>query len=125
MRLRREFCSGGGEDFGVGHDIGFGGGGGHEGHVVERSEEDAAIEGVEVEEAFEVEVGGSGGVAAVSGRLGGESVLRTGTQLDHMPGKTVGTDFGSDAIVDTLRERDHAFERGGCKDVFESGAHGG
>jgi len=40
---------------------------GHEGHVVERREEDAAVEGVEVEEAFEFEIGGSGGFAAVAG----------------------------------------------------------
>jgi len=44
---------GGGEDFGVGVDVGFGGGGGHEGHVVEGGKEDAAVERVEVEEAFD------------------------------------------------------------------------
>jgi hypothetical protein len=37
---------GGGEDFGVGVDVGFGGGGGDEGHIVEGGEEDAAVEGV-------------------------------------------------------------------------------
>ncbi len=41
--LRSEFVGGGGEDFGVGVDVGFGGGGGHEGHVVEGGEEDAAV----------------------------------------------------------------------------------
>ena len=33
------------EDFGVAIDVGGGGGGGHEGHVVERSEQDAAVQG--------------------------------------------------------------------------------
>src|SRR5216684_535239 len=95
--LRRgEFSGGGGEKFGVGVDVGGGGGGGHEGHVVEGSEEDAAVEGVEMEEAFafEFEIGGSGGFAAVAPRFCGEGV------------------------VEALGERDHAFERGGREDVF-------
>ena len=45
---------------------GFGRGRAHEGHVVERSQEDAAIQGVEMEEALEFEVGGSGRFAAVA-----------------------------------------------------------
>ncbi len=48
----------------MGVDVGFGGGGAHEGHVVERREEDAAVEGVEVEEALEFEIGQGGGFAA-------------------------------------------------------------
>src|SRR5882762_3513907 len=41
--LGGEFGSGGGEDFGVGVDVGVGGGGAHKGHVVEGGEEDAAV----------------------------------------------------------------------------------
>src|SRR5258708_37749308 len=62
--LCREFEGGGGEDFGVGVDVGIGGGGRHEGHVGERWEEDAAGEGVEGEEAFELVVGGRGGLGS-------------------------------------------------------------
>src|SRR6266403_950261 len=67
-----EFCCGGGEDFGVGVDVGLGGGGVHEGHVVEGRQEVAANQGVEVEAAFEFAVGGGGGFAAIVRRLGGE-----------------------------------------------------
>ncbi len=41
--LRGEFTGGGGEDFGVGVDVGCGGGGAHERHIVERGEEDSAV----------------------------------------------------------------------------------
>jgi hypothetical protein len=41
--LSRKFARGGSEDFGVGVDVGFGGSGGHEGHVVEWGEKDAAV----------------------------------------------------------------------------------
>ena len=50
-------------------DVGFGGGRGHEGHVVEGGEKDAAVESVEVEEALEFEIGGSGGFAALARRF--------------------------------------------------------
>ena len=93
---------GGGEKFGVGVDVCFRGGGGNEGHVVEGREEDAAVEGVEVEEAFEFEIGGSGGFAAVARRFRGEGVFGAGAELDHIPGKMVGTDFGGDAVVEAL-----------------------
>src|SRR6266403_4578446 len=117
-------AGGGGEDFGMGVDVGGGGGGGHEGHVVERGEEDATVEGVEVEEAFEFEIGGSGGFAAVARGFCGEGVFGAGAELDHVPGKMVRANFGGDAIVEAPGERDHAFERGGSKHVFERGAHG-
>src|SRR5712664_219778 len=103
--LGGELAGGGGEEFGVGIYVGFGGGRGHEGHVVERREEDAAVEGVEVEEAFELEIGGSGGFAAVARRFCGEGVLGAGTELDHVPGKMVRANFGGDAIVEALGER--------------------
>src|SRR5216683_7287537 len=110
--LRRgEFSGGGGEKFGVGVDVGGGGGGGHEGHVVEGSEEDAAVEGVEMEEAFEFEIGGSGGFAAVAPRFCGEGVFGAGAELDHVPRKMMRADFCGDAVVEALGERDHAFER--------------
>src|ERR1700675_1992155 len=100
--LGSEFGGGGGEDFVVGVDVRFGGGGGHEGHVVEGGEEDAAIEGVEVEEALEFEVGGSSGVAAVARRFCRESVFGTGAELDDVPGKIEGANFIGDAVVETF-----------------------
>src|SRR5216684_3299342 len=123
--LGSEFVGGGGEDFGVDVDVDFGGGGRHEGHVVEGSEQDAAVESVEVEEALEFEVGGSGGFAPVAGRFGGESVFGAGAELDDVPRKMVRANFTGDAVVKALCERNHAFECGGREDVFESGAHGG
>ena len=123
--LGDEFACSGGEKFGVGVDVGFRGGRGHEGHVVEGRKEDAAVEGVEVEEAFEFEVGGSGGFAAVVGRFCREGVFGAGAELDHVPGKMVRADFRGDAVVEALGERDHVFERSGRKDVFERGAHRG
>src|SRR5258708_23203120 len=97
--LEGEFVRGRGEDFGVGVDVGGGGGGRHESHVVEGSEEDAAVESVEVEEAFELEIGGSGGFAAVARRFRGEGVFGAGAELDHVPGKMVRAEFIRDAVV--------------------------
>src|SRR6266403_704040 len=113
--LGGQFAGGGGEKFGVGVDVGFSGGRRHEGHVVEGGEEDAAVEGVEVEEALEFEIGGSGGFAAVARRFRSESVFGTGAELDHVPGKVVRANFGGDAVVEALGERDHAFKCGGRK----------
>src|SRR5882762_8294992 len=125
LALGGEFAGGGGEDFGVRVDINGGGCGGHEGHVVEGSEEDAAVEGVEVEESLEFEIGGGSGFAAISGRFCGESVFGACAKLDHVPGKMVRANFGGDAVVEAPGKRDHAFECGGREDVFERGAHGG
>src|SRR5258708_39967748 len=122
--LGREFMGGGGEDFGVGVDVGFGGGGGHEGHVVEGGEEDAAVEGVEVEEALEFGIGGSSGLGAVARRLGGEGVFGASAELDDVPGKMVHANFIGDTVVETLGERNHMLECGGREDVFECSAHG-
>ena len=114
---------GGGEDFGVGVDVGFGGGGGHEGHVVERREEDAAVEGVEVEEAFEFEIGGSGGFAAVARRFCGESIFGAGAEADCIPGEAGGAEIFRDTIGEALGKGDHTFEDRGREDVFERGTH--
>ena len=122
--LGSEFAGGGGEDFRVGVDVGFGGGGGQEGHVVERREEDAAVEGVEVEEAFEFEIGGSGGFAAVAGRFRSEGVFGTGAEADDVPGEAGGAEIFRDTIGEALGEGDHTFEDGGREDVFERGTHG-
>src|SRR5260370_7222697 len=92
---------------------------------MERSEEDAAIEGIEVEEALKFEIGGSGGFAAVARRFGGKGVFGAGAELDHGPGKIVGTNFIGDAVVETLGQRNHTIECGGREDVFERGTHGG
>ena len=116
---------GGGEEFCVGVDVGGGGGRAHESHVMERGEKDAAVEGIEVEEAFEFEIGGSGGFAAVAGRFCGEGVFGAGAELDYVPGKMARADFRGDAVVEALGERNHAFERGRSKDVFERDAQGG
>ena len=123
--LGGEFAGGGGEDFGVGVDVGFSGGGGHEGHIVEGGEEDAAVEGVEVEKTLEFEIGGSGGFAAVVRRFCGEGVFGAGAELDYVPGKMVRANFGGHAIVEVLGERDHAFERLRSEDMFERGSHRG
>ena len=109
----------------MGVDVGFGGGGRHEGHVVEGGEEDAAVEGVEVEEAFEFEIGGSGGFAAVARRFRSESVFGAGAEADDVPRKIGGAEIFGYAIGEAFGERDHTFERGGREDVFKRGAHGG
>ena len=71
-----------GEDFGVGVDVGFSGGGTRERHVVERSEEDAAVESVEVEEALELEVGGGSGFAVIGFRqIPGRFLHETGNDI--------------------------------------------
>src|SRR5437016_9671083 len=96
--LGSEFAGGGGEDFRVGVDVGFGGGGAHEGHVVERRVEDAAVEGVEVEEAFEFEIGGSGGFAAAAGRVRSEGVFGTRGEADGIRGEAGGGGVFEDRV---------------------------
>ena len=116
---------GGGEDFGVGVDVGFGGGRGHEGHVVEGREEDATVEGVEVEEALELEVGGGRRLAAVARRFRSESVFGAGAEANDVPEEAGGPNVFGSAIGETFGEGDHALERSGCEDMFECSAHGG
>ena len=91
-----------GEDFCVEVDVGFRGGGGHQGHVVERSEEDAAVQSVEMEEALEFEVGGGSGFGAVARRLSGEGVFSAGAQPGDVPGEIGGADLGGDGVGETL-----------------------
>src|SRR2546423_6789914 len=88
--LGSEFAGGGGEDFRVGVDVGFGGGGGHEGHVVERRGEDAAVEGVGGEGAVEFEIGGRGGVAARGGGVSRGGVFGTGALVGGVSGGAAG-----------------------------------
>src|SRR5580704_10822267 len=59
----------GSEDPSVFIDVRGSGGRGHESHVVERGEEDAAIEGVEMHEPFEFEISVSSGFAAIARRM--------------------------------------------------------
>ena len=108
--LRSEFAGGFGEDFCVEVDVGVGGGGAHEGHVVEGSEKDAAIEGVKMEKALEFKVGGGGGFATVARRLCSEGVFRAGTKSSHVPGKTGGADLRGYAIRETVGKRNHVRE---------------
>src|SRR5690348_11449945 len=108
--LRSEFAGGFGEDFCVEVDVGFGGGWAHEGHVVEGSEKDAAIEGVKMEKALEFEVGGGGRFATVARRLCGEGVFGAGAESSHVPGKIGGADLRGNTIRETVGERNHVRE---------------
>ncbi len=74
------------EDFRVAIDI-FGFGlRAHESHVVERSEENAAIHRVEMKETFQFEIHGVVGVGAVARRLLSEEILCATAEARNMPG---------------------------------------
>ena len=103
MPLRGEFGGGFGEDFCVEVDVGFGGGGADEGHVVEGSEEDAAVEGVEVKEAFEFEIGGSGGPTSVARGLRSEGVFGAGAEARDVPGQAARADLRGDSVGEAVR----------------------
>src|SRR5690348_11890878 len=100
--LRSEFAGGFGKDFCVEVDVGVGGGGTHECHVVEGSEKDAAIESVKMEKALEFEVGRGGGFATVARRLCGEGVFRAGAESSHVPRKVGGADLRGNAIREAV-----------------------
>ena len=51
--------------------VAFGGGGAHQRHVVKGREQDAAVEGVQMQKAFQLKIGGGGGLGAVAGRTAG------------------------------------------------------
>lgn len=91
-----------GEDFCVQVDVGFGGGGAHESHVVEGGEEDAAVEGVEVEQAFELEVGGSGGLAAVARGLRSEGVFGACAEARDVPGEAARADLSRNGVSEAV-----------------------
>ena len=122
-RLRGEFTGGGGEVFCVQVDVGFAGGGTHQRHVVERREEHAAVERVEMEETLEFEIGGSSGFAAIARRFLAKRVFSAAAEAGDVPGERCGANVFRDAIVEALGERNHVFECGGRKNVFERGAH--
>jgi hypothetical protein len=69
---------------------------------VERGKQDAAVEGVEVQESFEFEVGAGGGFAAVAGRFRSESIFGAGAETDYIPGEAGGTEIFGDAVSEAL-----------------------
>jgi hypothetical protein len=82
-----------GEHLGVPVDLRVGGHRRHERHVVERREQDAAVEAVEVEEGVQVVVDGRRRLAAVAGRWA-EPVLGPAAEALHRPGEAGPPDHG-------------------------------
>lgn len=85
-----EFADGFGEDLGVQVHVGFGGGRAHQCHVVKGRKQDAAVEGVEVEEALELEIAGGRGLAAVARSGIAEGVFGAAAELLDVPGEAGG-----------------------------------
>ena len=78
-----------GEDLGVEVDVGIGGGGCHERHVVERREQDAPVGQRQVQELLDVVVAGRGRLGARARRGSGEAVLGAGAELHDAPRQVV------------------------------------
>ena len=117
----RERC---GEDLGVAVDVGLGRRRAHQRHVVERREQDAAVERVQVQEALELGVARGRGLAAVARRLRREAVLGAGAEPGHVP-RQAGSRDRRPATPSAKRspERDHPRERLGGQHLAERRAH--
>ena len=71
----------------------------HQRHVVERREEHAAVERVQVHEALELEVARRRGLAPGARALGAEQVLGAAAELRHVPGHAVASIASSTPAV--------------------------
>src|SRR5690606_13789102 len=102
-----------------------GGGGRHEGHVVERRDEDAAVERVQVQVLLECEVVGVGGFAPVGGGGGSKAVLGARPELSDLPGGAELVDRRLHAGCPFGGTRDHARVDLGGEHIGEGGPDAG
>src|SRR5215472_15127323 len=72
-----ELANGGFEDASVEIDVGVSGGGRHQRHIVERGEQNAAIQCVEMHVALETEIGRGSGFSAIARRVRAEKIFGT------------------------------------------------
>jgi len=79
QRVSRQLACGFVEDLRVPVDVGLGRVGRHQGHVVERRQQDATVERVEVDQPVEQRVAAGRGLAARARALGPEEVLDAST----------------------------------------------
>jgi hypothetical protein len=99
-------------------------GGAHQRHVVERRQEHATIQSIEVEEAFEFEIGGGVSFSTVAGRVLAKRVFGTGTQAGKVPGQAGSANLGGYAIREAASKFDHVLECGRGEDMLKRSAHG-
>ena len=69
---------------------------------MERRQEDAAIEGVEVDQPVEQVIAAGGGLAAVHRPLGAEQVLDPAAEARHVPGQGSVVDCCLDSLLEPL-----------------------
>ena len=120
-----ELANGGFEDASVEIDVGVSGGGRHERHIVEWSEQNTAIERVEMHVALEIEIGGGSGFSAAARRVRTEKIFGAAAQARYVPRKIYHLDRVGYTLCKSLRERNHVSECMRRKNVFECGAHRG
>src|SRR6202030_3761107 len=125
MLVRHELTNGRFKDAGVEIDVGFGCGWRHERHVVERCEQNAAIERVEMHEALQIKIGRGSGFSAVARRVRTEEILGAAAEARYVPRQARGLDRFGDSFCKSLRERNHTGERLRSKNVFERRADRG
>ena len=101
------------------------GGGGHQRHVVKGREQDAAIHGVEMHEAFEFEVHGIVGFGAILRRLGGEEIFGAAAEAGDVPGHIEVFDSFFDAGGPAFGDGHHAVKGFLGEDFRQRRAHGG
>jgi len=106
-------------------DVGFGGGGRHERHIVEGRKEYAAIEGIKVHVALEIEIGRASGFSAIARRVRAEKIFGAATQARDVPGDLCRLDRAGYTRCKSLGERNHASKCLRGKNAFECGADRG
>jgi len=120
-----ELANGGFEDASVEIDVGICGGGRHQRHVVERGEQNAAIERIEMHVALKIEIGCGSGFSSIARRVGTEKIFGAAAQTRYVPRKVYRLDRVGYTLCKSLRERNHMSECLGRKNVFECGADRG
>src|SRR5215218_5650360 len=115
---------GGPEHLGVGVDVVGGGGRAHQGHVVERGQQDAPVVQVQVQVVVELVVAGGGRLAAVDRGRAAEPVLGPGPQLHHRPEHLADVEDSLDAVAEACAQPDHVLEGLVGEDVLQGGPHG-
>src|SRR6266566_1551678 len=95
----------------------------HERHVVERRQEDAAIQGIEMDQPVQLGVATGRGLAPVPRSLGPEEILDPAAETRDVPRQAVPLDRTGDTRFEARAEGDHALERVVGENLAERGTH--
>src|SRR3954471_16618081 len=83
---------------------------GHQGHVVERGQQNAAVQRIEMNQAVELSVTTGRGLASGPRALGSEEILDSAAEAGDMPGQAVPLDRVRDPGFKALAQLAHVLE---------------